>query len=113
MRCVAMGLVAMLAAGCAAPANQLFDLSPRGLETVPADGPASVRVEATSVTFVATFAGMWADLLVFDIEVVFVYPWAVATNQMSFFWFVEMAIFMLILVGALAYAWRKNLLEWV
>jgi NADH-quinone oxidoreductase subunit A len=51
--------------------------------------------------------------VVFDIEVVFVYPWAVATNQMSFFWVAEMAIFMLILVGALAYAWRKNLLEWV
>jgi len=64
-----MGLVAMLAAGCAAPATQMFDLSPRGLETVPADGPASVRTEATAVTFVATFAGMWADLLVFDVEV--------------------------------------------
>ncbi len=51
--------------------------------------------------------------VVFDIEVVFVYPWAVATNQMTLFWVVEMAIFMLILVGALAYAWRKNLLEWV
>ena len=69
MRRVAMGLVAMLAAGCAAPATQLFDLSPRGLEAVPADGSASVRVEATTVTFVATFAGMWADLIVFDIEV--------------------------------------------
>lgn len=51
--------------------------------------------------------------VVFDIEVVFLYPWAVATNATSIFWFVEMAIFLLILVGALAYAWRKNLLEWI
>jgi NADH-quinone oxidoreductase subunit A len=51
--------------------------------------------------------------VVFDIEVIFIYPWAVATNQMTLFWIVEMAIFMLILFGALIYAWRKNLLEWV
>lgn len=51
--------------------------------------------------------------VVFDIEVAFLYPWAVATNQMSFFWVAEMTVFMLILVGALAYAWRKNLLEWI
>ena len=47
------------------------------------------------------------------LAVVFVYPWAVATNQMTLFWVLEMAVFMVILVGALAYAWRKNLLEWV
>lgn len=51
--------------------------------------------------------------VVFDIEVVFLYPWAVATNQMSLYWVVEMAIFLLILFGALIYAWRKNLLEWI
>ncbi len=54
--------------------------------------------------------------VVFDIEVVFIYPWAVAYNAAGPFavlFFVEMLIFLVILVGALAYAWRKNLLEWV
>ncbi len=54
--------------------------------------------------------------VVFDIEVVFIYPWAVAYNFAGPFqvlFFVEMLIFLVILVGALAYAWRKNLLEWV
>ncbi len=54
--------------------------------------------------------------VVFDIEVVFIYPWAVAYNlagQLAALFFVEMLIFIVILVGALAYAWRKNLLEWV
>jgi NADH-quinone oxidoreductase subunit A len=51
--------------------------------------------------------------VVFDIEVVFIYPWAVAYNALGLFAFVEMIIFLVILVGALAYAWRKNLLEWV
>ncbi len=54
--------------------------------------------------------------VVFDIEVVFIYPWAVAYNQggpAALAFFVEMVIFLVILIGALAYAWRKNLLEWV
>ena len=51
--------------------------------------------------------------VVFDIEVVFLYPWAVAYNALGTFALVEMVIFLGILVLALAYAWRKNLLEWV
>jgi NADH:ubiquinone oxidoreductase subunit 3 (subunit A) len=51
--------------------------------------------------------------VVFDIEVVFLYPWAVAYNTLGLFALVEMVIFLGILVIALAYAWRKGLLEWV
>lgn len=51
--------------------------------------------------------------VVFDIEVVFLYPWAVAYNALGLFALVEMVIFLAILVVALAYAWRKGLLEWV
>ena len=51
--------------------------------------------------------------VVFDVEVVFLYPWAVAYNALGLFALVEMVIFLAILVVALAYAWRKNLLEWV
>jgi len=50
--------------------------------------------------------------VVFDIEVVFLYPWAVAYNALGLFALVEMVIFLGILVLALAYAWRKGLLEW-
>ncbi len=51
--------------------------------------------------------------VVFDIEVVFLYPWAVAYQQLGLFALVEMVIFLAILVVALAYAWRKNLLQWI
>ena len=50
--------------------------------------------------------------VIFDIEVVFLYPWAVAYNALGIFALVEMLIFLCILVLALAYAWRKKLLEW-
>lgn len=51
--------------------------------------------------------------VIFDVEVIYLYPWAVAYNALGLFALVEMAIFLGILVVALAYAWRKRLLEWV
>lgn len=51
--------------------------------------------------------------VIFDIEVVFLYPWAVAYNQLGIFALVEMVIFLSILVYGLVYAWRKGALEWV
>ncbi len=54
--------------------------------------------------------------VVFDIEVVFIYPWAVAYNlggPFTLIFYIEMVIFLVILIGALAYAWRKKLLEWI
>jgi len=50
--------------------------------------------------------------VVFDIEVVFLYPWAVAYNALGLFALVEMVVFLGILILALAYAWRNGLLEW-
>jgi NADH-quinone oxidoreductase subunit A len=51
--------------------------------------------------------------VVFDIEVVFLYPWAVAYSQLGLFALIEMGVFLLILVGGLVYAWKKGALEWV
>lgn len=51
--------------------------------------------------------------LIFDIETVFLYPWAVAYNRLGLFALVEMFIFLAILLGGLFYAWRKGVLEWV
>lgn len=50
--------------------------------------------------------------VIFDIEVVFLYPWAVAYNQLRLFALAEMALFIGMLALALVYAWRKGVLEW-
>jgi NADH:ubiquinone oxidoreductase subunit 3 (subunit A) len=50
--------------------------------------------------------------VIFDIETVFLYPWAVAYNQLGLFALIEMAIFLAILAIGLVYAWRKGALEW-
>ena len=50
--------------------------------------------------------------VIFDVETVFLYPWAVAFNRLGLLAFIEALIFIAILVIALAYAWRKGALEW-
>lgn len=50
--------------------------------------------------------------VIFDIETIFIYPWAVAYRQIGLFAFIEMAIFLMILFAGLIYAWKKKALEW-
>lgn len=50
--------------------------------------------------------------IVFDIEVVFMYPWAVMFKSLGLFGFVEMGVFILILLVGYAYVWKKGALEW-
>jgi len=50
--------------------------------------------------------------LIFDIEAVFLYPWAVAYNAIGLYGFVEMLIFIAILLVGYLYAWKKGALEW-
>ncbi len=51
--------------------------------------------------------------LIFDVEVVFLFPWAVVFKDMGLLAFVEMAIFLVILIFGLAYVWKKGDLDWV
>lgn len=50
--------------------------------------------------------------VIFDIETVFLYPWAVAFKQLALYGFIEMLIFVAILVVGYVYAWKKKALEW-
>ena len=50
--------------------------------------------------------------LIFDIEAVFLYPWAVAYDSIGFYGFAEMVIFIIILLVGYFYAWKKGALEW-
>ncbi len=50
--------------------------------------------------------------VVFDIEAIFLYPWAVIFRSLGWFGFVEMLVFIGILVVGLVYVWGKGALEW-
>ncbi len=50
---------------------------------------------------------------VFDVEIVFLFPWALVFPSLGWFAVLEMFIFIFILVIGLAYAWKKGALEWI
>lgn len=64
-------------------------------------GRLSVRFYMTAILFI-----------LFDVEVVFLYPWAILFRDLGMFGFVEMLTFLLVLGIGLLYAWRKGALEW-
>ena len=68
-------------------------------------GEAHVRYNVRYYLFALMF-------LAFDVEIMFLYPWAVTFDSLGLFGLVEMLIFLGLLVIGLAYAWKKKVLEW-
>lgn len=79
--------------------NQIFEC---GLES---KGDSWVQFKVQYYIFALIF-------VVFDLETIFLIPWAVTFNRMGLFAFVEMIVFLGVLVGGLVWAWRKGVLEW-
>lgn len=50
--------------------------------------------------------------ILFDIEVVFMYPWAVVLEDLGWFAFIEMLVFVSVLLVGLIYVWRRKVLDW-
>jgi NADH-quinone oxidoreductase subunit A len=67
--------------------------------------PASVRVSVKFYMVALLF-------MLFDLEVVFFYPWAVLFRELGWYGFIAMAVFTVPLVVALLYEWKKGALEW-
>ena len=73
-----------------------------GIETV---GETWVQFKVQYYIFALVF-------LIFDVEVVFLFPWAVAFDKLLLFAVFEGILFIVILIGGLVYTWRKGILEW-
>lgn len=82
--------------------EKLDDTYECGVETV---GTAWIRFRVSFYLYALLF-------VIFDIETVFLYPWAVKFRELGLLGFVEMLLFILILAVGLAYAWRKEALRW-
>ena len=67
--------------------------------------PATVRVSVKFYLVALIF-------ILFDIESTFLYPWAVLFRSLGLLGFIEMAVFVGILLVGLVYAWKKGALEW-
>ncbi len=73
-----------------------------GVDTI---GPTWIRFKVNYFLYALIF-------LVFSIETIFLFPWAVKFNSLGLFAFIEMLIFIAILVVGLWYAWKEGALEW-
>ena len=73
-----------------------------GIETV---GDSRVQFKVQYYIYALVF-------LIFDVELIFLFPWAAAYNQIPLFAVVEGILFIAILAGGLVYAWRKGILDW-
>jgi NADH-quinone oxidoreductase subunit A len=70
-------------------------------ETLALEHRFSIRYYLIAVLFV-----------VFDVETIFLYPWAVMFDRLGLFGFIEMAVFLAILVVGYIYVWRRGALRW-
>lgn len=96
---------AMLGAGRlvrpARPQGEKFISYEAGSDPVGAFGQSNVRYYVYALLFV-----------MFDVEAVFIFPWAVNVESLGLFGLVEMTVFVVILTLGLVYAWRKGVLRW-
>lgn len=74
-----------------------------GIEAV---GESRIQFKAQYYIFALVF-------LIFDVEAVFLFPWAVKLGYLGLYAVVEGIIFVAILIAGLVYTWRKGMLEWV
>ena len=72
-----------------------------GADPLPLFGQANVRYYVYALLFV-----------IFDVEAVFLFPWAVKVDALGWYGLVEMGVFVFVLLLGLAYVWRKGLLKW-
>ncbi len=80
------------------------------------DEPYECGVPTTGTSWIQFNVGYYIFaliFLVFDVELVFMYPWAVALKKVGGIGLVEIVIFMFILFLGLLYAWRKGALKWM
>jgi len=71
-----------------------------------------VPVETARRRFSVSFYVTAMLFIIFDVEAIFIYPWAVILKRLAWFGVAEMGVFAAILLVALIYVWRKGALEW-
>ena len=69
-------------------------------------------IEVAEGKFAIKFSTIAIFFILFDLELLFIWPWAMLARQLGWFGFVEMLVFLSILMLGFTYIWRKGGLEW-
>jgi NADH-quinone oxidoreductase subunit A len=83
------------------PQQEKYVTYESGSDPLPLFGQANVRYYIYALLFV-----------IFDVEAVFIFPWAIQVDPLGWFGLIEMFVFIAVLLLGLAYVWRKGLLKW-
>jgi NADH-quinone oxidoreductase subunit A len=106
-----IGLAGLMVFGGLAASHLLAPRHPNAIKNSPYEcgeqpiGPGWVQFKIGYYLFALLF-------LVFDVEAAFLYPFATILRKVGIVGLLEVTIFILVLIAALAYAWRKGALEW-
>ena len=104
---VAFGVVPIALSYVIAPKNSYSEkLSPWECGVEPVG-------EANAGKFTVQFYIIAVLFVIFDVETLFLFPWAVVLDEIGVFAFIEMFLFIVILLVGFFYAWAKGALEWV
>lgn len=108
-------LMFLLAAGLAAILIIASSVVGRHLKSRTKDQPYECGIRPTGDArepFSVHFYMVAMIFILFDIEAIFLYPWAIVFKKLSLFGFVEMLLYIVILVVGYVYLWKKGALEW-
>lgn len=108
---VFLGFVLLFAIGVPSLSGALGPKKPSPAKDLPYESGIVPR-ESARRRFSVSFYVTAMLFIIFDVEAVFFYPWAVLLHQLKWFGLIEMLVFMGILLVALAHIWRNGGLDW-
>ncbi len=109
---VVLGLAGLLGLALTAAAAFLGPKRPNPVKDQPFECGSPPSPGDARHRFAVKFYVVALLFIVFDVETVFLYPWATLFRSLGWFGFVEMAIFVSVLAVGLLYVWRKGALDW-
>ena len=108
---VTFGIAAVVVLALLVVASKIGPKSPNPVKAEPFESGNPPRGDAR-IRFSVRFYLIAMLFLIFDLEVVFLYPWAIYFRQLGLFGQVQMGIFLVILTIGYFYAWKKGALDW-
>lgn len=106
-----LGLIALITLAVLA-SSLLFPATKNAVKSMPYESGIITKTNLLKERFPLHHYLVALIFLVFDIEVIFLFPWAVVGKSLGSFAFYEMAFFLIVMLVGFAYVWRKGGLQW-
>lgn len=105
-------LAAALPLGTIIVARVVQTRRPNAAKSEPYESGIAPTTTAFDTRFSVRYFLIAVLFVVFDVETIFLFPWAVQFHRLGLFGLIEMAVFLVILVAGYVYVWRRGALDW-